>query len=328
MWRSRWAAIGAAIAVTFGFGGFVTGSFAAPATGPGSTAVFKPIAPVRILDTRPAPFNTGGIAGPVGPDQTITLQVGGVTPVPARATAVVMNVTATDTTNASFLTVFPSDQPRPTASNLNWVAGDTVPNLVTVSLSSDGKVSFYNHVGSTNVVADVAGYYVPGNEKFLSLPITGMTLPTSGTTTPSIDEAHPGGLRFIDAPFGNYPRLIASFTVPPDFTPGTPLDVVITWLVPGACSIALQTNNLNVTRVGIPEIAGGATNTGFTIGASTSTGPGVVAATHATIVSPVPANPLQPGDSIIFGLFRRGDDAADTCNGLTATITGISVIYQ
>ena len=64
MWRSRWAAFGAAIAVTMGLTGFVTGSLAAPGSGPGSTGSFKSIAPVRILDTRPAPENVGGIAGP------------------------------------------------------------------------------------------------------------------------------------------------------------------------------------------------------------------------------------------------------------------------
>ena len=55
MWRSRWAAVGAAMAVAVGFGGLVTGSVAAPSSGPGSAGSFKPIAPVRILDTRPAP---------------------------------------------------------------------------------------------------------------------------------------------------------------------------------------------------------------------------------------------------------------------------------
>lgn len=37
---------------------------------------------------------------------------------------------------------------------------------------------------------------------------------------------------------------------------------------------------------------------------------------------------MQPGDSILIGLFRRGDAPTDTCAGLTATITGISVSYD
>ena len=174
MWRSRWAAIGAAVAVSIGGAGFLTGSLAAPETGPGSTGSFKSIAPVRVLDTRPAPENVGGIAGPVGPDGIITLQLGGVAPVPANASAVVLNVTVTATTGDSFLTVWPADKPRPTASNLNWKPGVVVPNLVTVQLGADGKVSFYNLTGTTHIIADVAGYYVPSNDKFISLPITGL----------------------------------------------------------------------------------------------------------------------------------------------------------
>jgi hypothetical protein len=44
--------------------------------------------------------------------------------------AVVMNVTVTNTTASSFLTVFPAAAQRPVASNLNWVPGQTVPNRV------------------------------------------------------------------------------------------------------------------------------------------------------------------------------------------------------
>ncbi len=311
------------MAVAVGFGGLVTGSLAAPSSGPGSTGSFKPIAPVRILDTRPAPENVGGIAGPVGPDGTITLKIAGVAPVPVKASAVVMNVTVTGTSASSFLTVWPSDQARPTASNLNWVAGDVVPNLVTVALSADGKVSFYNHVGTTHVIVDVAGYYLPGNDKFISLPITGMTL-----TNATLTEAFPGGIRFADGIAGSYPQLTTGFVLPPDYTTGTPVTVSVSWVVNGACAIALQPNNLTVTRPGLAQIAGAFTSAGWTVGASTSTTANVVAATTGTIVSPNATIPMQPGDSILIGLFRRGDAPTDTCAGLTATITGISVSYD
>jgi hypothetical protein len=38
------------------------------------------------------------------------------------------------------------------------VAGQTVPNLVIVRVV-DGKVSIFNNVGSTNVIADVQGWF-------------------------------------------------------------------------------------------------------------------------------------------------------------------------
>ena len=70
-------------------------------------------------------------------------------------------MTVTGTTAGSYLTVFPNDAAlRPTASDLNWVAGLTVPNLVVVKLSSvDGKVAIYNAQGCVDVLADIVGWY-------------------------------------------------------------------------------------------------------------------------------------------------------------------------
>jgi hypothetical protein len=72
---------------------------------------------------------------------------------------VVANVTVTTTTAASYLTAWPDLQSRPTASDLNWVAGQTIPNLVVVTLGADGKADFYNAVGATDLIIDVVGWY-------------------------------------------------------------------------------------------------------------------------------------------------------------------------
>ena len=118
--------------------------------------------PARLLDTR-AGTGTGGTKAPVPAGQSISLQVAGVQGVPqSNVSAVVMNVTATHPTTSSYLTVYPDGQKLPTASNLNFAAGTTVPNLVTVPVGADGKVDFYNANGSTDVIADLAGYYVAG----------------------------------------------------------------------------------------------------------------------------------------------------------------------
>ena len=123
----------------------------------GSTeGAFHPLAPARILDTR---AGVGAPAARLGPEQTISLQVIGAGGVPPDATAVVMNVTVTEPTAGSFLTAWPAAQPRPTASNLNYVGGQTVPSLVTVRIGFEGKVSLYNFAGSTHLIADVAGWY-------------------------------------------------------------------------------------------------------------------------------------------------------------------------
>jgi hypothetical protein len=118
---------------------------------------FVPLSPRRVLDTRSAT----GVPGttPIGPNGTVRLQVDGVAGVPSsNVTAVVLNVTAVSPTTASFLTVFPDGAARPTASELNFTPGETIPNLVTVPVIN-GVVDFYNHVGSTHVAADLEGYY-------------------------------------------------------------------------------------------------------------------------------------------------------------------------
>jgi hypothetical protein len=74
-------------------------------------------------------------------------------------TAVVINVTVTGPTAPSYLTVYPDGTQRPLASDLNYVAGATVPNLAVVKLGADGKLAIYNFAGSTHVIVDVLGWY-------------------------------------------------------------------------------------------------------------------------------------------------------------------------
>jgi Cellulase (glycosyl hydrolase family 5)/IPT/TIG domain len=116
-------------------------------------AAYNSVTPVRLLDTR-----SGG--GPLGPGAVRSLTVAGVTPgAPAGTTAVVLNVTVTDTTAPSYLTVYPAGSTRPLASNLNWVAGETIPNLVTVQVGTGSAITIFNVAGSTDVVVDLEGYF-------------------------------------------------------------------------------------------------------------------------------------------------------------------------
>ena len=81
----------------------------------------------------------------------------------AGVTAVALNVTVTNPTAPSFLTAYPSGTPRPNASNLNFVPGQTVANRVIVPLGSGGQISLFNFQGSTNLVADVSGWFTDGS---------------------------------------------------------------------------------------------------------------------------------------------------------------------
>ena len=138
------------------------GRSSASATIQGPTPVpqssYHPLSPARVLDTRDG---TGGVPRrPLGAGSHVDLVVAGQGGVPASgADAVVLNVTVTNASAASYLTVYPTGSSPPVASNLNWKPGRTVANLVTVALGSGGMVSAYNGAGQVDVIFDVQGWY-------------------------------------------------------------------------------------------------------------------------------------------------------------------------
>ena len=138
----------------------VAGYFlAGDATAPGT---FVSLDPARLLDTR---VGNGAPQAQVASNGTASLQVTGRGGVPGGdvVSAVVVNVTATAPSASGFVTVYPSGTAMPTASNLNFTTGQSIPNLVTVKVGSDGKINLTNNsTGSTHLIADVAGYYLAG----------------------------------------------------------------------------------------------------------------------------------------------------------------------
>ena len=128
---------------------------AAPAPGPQGTFVDLP--PTRVLDTRKGV----GIATSLAGAATGALQVSGTAGIPSTASAVVLNLTVTNAARSGYVTAFPTGGAAPTASTLNFVAGDTIANLAVVRLSAKGSLSLRNgSSGRVDLVADVAGYYV------------------------------------------------------------------------------------------------------------------------------------------------------------------------
>ena len=160
LWRSRWAAIGAAVAVTFGGGGL----FVANAASSAPSSVVS-IDPVRILDTRD-PVNIG-LPGPFVSAASQKLQVTG-SVVPSGATGVLLNVTVTAPSANGFLSIRPGDATgAASTSSLNFNAGQTVPNSVQVALptagANAGQIDItYDAFGAsgptTDILIDVVGY--------------------------------------------------------------------------------------------------------------------------------------------------------------------------
>jgi hypothetical protein len=117
------------------------------------SSVFTPVPPARILDTR------NGQGGKFADKETRKVRIAAAGGVPAAgATAVVLNVTATEASKAGFVTVWPGGGAVPGLSSVNVVEGQTVPNLVTVQVGGDGTISVFSD-GGTHVLVDVMGYY-------------------------------------------------------------------------------------------------------------------------------------------------------------------------
>jgi hypothetical protein len=163
LWRSRWAALGAAVAVTLGGGGL----FAVSAASSVPSAVVT-IDPVRILDTR----NGVGLTGEFQSRVPRKLQVTG-SAVPVGATGVLLNVTAVIPTANGFVSVRPGDATGlPSTSSLNVWAFGIVPNSVQVGLPTSGAgtgqiditYDAYGETGpTTGLLIDVVGYMTPGS---------------------------------------------------------------------------------------------------------------------------------------------------------------------
>ncbi len=139
---------------------------------------YVPLRPYRIVDTRCAtspqpgycsaenlPSGNLRLSSPAA-GGSIEVQVTGTgssgNSIPAGAEAVVVTITAVASPSAhnGYLTAYPAGTLPPTASSLNYAPGEVVPNLVTVTIGTSGKISILSSSSGVNVVVDVEGYYV------------------------------------------------------------------------------------------------------------------------------------------------------------------------
>jgi hypothetical protein len=117
--------------------------------------------PERLLETRVAEGQIGYSGGKPVAGDVIRLQVTGKANITSGTESVALNITGTEAPSAGFITVWPCDQPRPNASNLNLDAGSTAPNLVIAKLAGDGSVCLFTQSGA-HLIADATAYLVPG----------------------------------------------------------------------------------------------------------------------------------------------------------------------
>jgi hypothetical protein len=117
---------------------------------------FTPMSPTRIVDSRSG-LGTSGALG-----ANLTRKINAPATVLTDSTEVLaMNVTAVSPTSGTVLTVWAADAglAKPTVSNLNPAAGQTVSNAVMGALGPLDAFNVHNLLGSTHLVADVVGRF-------------------------------------------------------------------------------------------------------------------------------------------------------------------------
>ena len=129
---------------------------------------YQAVVPSRICDTRIA--SIGCATGAIGVGSTLArlVHVAGESGVPGTTSgtvvqAVIANMTAVTPSQNTYLVAYPAGTVT-NASDLNLVAGATLPNLVVVQLNTtaganDGCIDILNAAGSVNAIIDVEGWF-------------------------------------------------------------------------------------------------------------------------------------------------------------------------
>ena len=116
--------------------------------------------PTRICDTRSG--NATACSGhALTAGGTITVAAAGVDGIPSGAKAISANLTAVAGSSFTFLSAYPSDVSKPNVSDVNVAAGQVLPNLTVVGLSTSpaGKLTIFNALGTINAIVDVEGWF-------------------------------------------------------------------------------------------------------------------------------------------------------------------------
>jgi hypothetical protein len=177
------------------------------------------------------------------------------TTVPLGAIAVTGNLTVTDATAGWAFYLGPTAMASPKTSSINFLAGQTKANNVTVALASDGTLSatYISTTGQTaDLVFDVTGYFLSGHADSYTTAVPQVYVPESP-------------VRAIDT------RLSAAIVAP---KPGTPTKLVANQPVCYSLS--------SYTATGATAVTGIATVTGSTAGWAIALGPTLASVTNPT----------------------------------------------
>lgn len=133
-------------------------------TGLGAGGEYHPVSPTRIFDTRAAGNSVATITtSPAGGTADVpVLGQGGIPADAASVLAVAVSITVVNPTREGYLQVYPSGSAAGVSSVLNFVAGQTVPNLSVLTVGPNGKLTVNlvtTAAGTADVLVDVFGWF-------------------------------------------------------------------------------------------------------------------------------------------------------------------------
>ncbi len=189
---------GAGIAVTVA-AAWSLSSWQASASVSADESTFVSVSPARVLDTRSDLGLPGPFVSAVPQDLMVTGNIatanGDAVVVPDGATGVVLNVTAVNPGADGFVTIRPADAPgAPTTSNLNFKAGDIIPNSVTVQVPTSGADAgrieitydaFGNAGPTTEILIDIVGYTKNAGLASLQAQVDALQATVNAATAPN-----------------------------------------------------------------------------------------------------------------------------------------------
>ena len=125
-------------------------------------AVFYPLTPCRVLDTRnpPGPLGAPALQAAGSADRSFT--VIGTCGIPGAALAISANLTVTNTLGSGYLSLYRGDGARTGTYSISFLAGQTRANNAVVQLALDLSGSFKvqnTAPGNVDFILDVNGYF-------------------------------------------------------------------------------------------------------------------------------------------------------------------------
>jgi dienelactone hydrolase len=196
----------------------------------GASAGYHTVTPMRMFDSR-QPIGQAAATRLV-PNRAVEVSFPVASGISSTTPTASLNVTATDATSDGYLTVFPCGSSAPTASNVNVVAGQTVPNAVVAKLGPNGTVCI-SASAPMHVVIDLQGWFDSGG--------------TPGPPSASKWETH-------DVGNGNRMGYVAY--LPPGYSssPGRTWPTIVFLHGSGEAGTGRGTDLAHVLDVGLPQL--------------------------------------------------------------------------